>query len=67
MYNNTQYRESYIRQLTENKKKVDELIAEKRKNGPIDQTELLKLKEQRYFTPLFDDAFGYNEWFRSPW
>lgn len=67
MYNNTQYRDIYIRQLTANKNKVDELVAEKRKNGHIDQTELLKLKEQRYLTPLFDDVFGYNERFRSPW
>ena len=67
MYNNVQYRDYYLRQLTSNKEKIDKLIEKKKEDGNIDETGLLKIEEQRFMFPLFDDAFGYNERFRSPW
>lgn len=67
MYNNTQYRDYYLRQLTKNKDKIDKLIAEKKEAGNVDDAEMLKIEEQRFLSPLFDDMFGFNERFKSPW
>ena len=67
MFNNNQYNDVYRRQLQDSKEKIDKILAEKEKDGKLDNVERLKLEQQRFLAPLFDMTFGYNERFRSPW
>ena len=67
MFNNNQYNDVYRRQLQDSKEKIDKILAEKEKDGKLDDVERLKLEQQRFLAPLFDMTFGYNERFRSPW
>ena len=67
MYNNLQYNDVYRLELQDSKEKLEKLIAEKIKDGTLDEVERLKLEQQRFLSPLFDITFGYNERFRNPW
>ena len=67
MFNNNQYNDVYRRQLQDSKEKIDKILAEKEKDGKLDDVERLKLEQQRFLAPLFDMTFVYNERFRSPW
>ena len=67
MYQNSQYNDVYRRQLEQYKEKIDKLLADKGEEGVLDETERLKLEEQRFLAPLFDMAFGSFERFKNPW
>lgn len=67
MYSNAQYLETCLKQITAENKKIDDVIAEKKKKGELTNDELMKLNQQRFLAPLFDGTFGSFERFRSPW